>query len=133
MSKKTNYLFIGLHIVAWVIFVGLCIEAGALIVNFIFSLFKPEIVHNLYQKLDLSDLYSRSKWSYYCMYSFIMVISVLKAYLFYIVIKLLTKFIQTIQQFCIGADYTNQLLHFCNRNPELCCQTISQLFASSWI
>ncbi|MBK6352616.1 MAG: DUF2975 domain-containing protein [Saprospiraceae bacterium] len=92
MSKKTNYLFIGLHIVAWVIFVGLCIEAGALIVNFIFSLFKPEIVHNLYQKLDLSDLYSRSKWSYYCMYSFIMVISVLKAYLFYIVIKLLTKF-----------------------------------------
>ena len=71
MSKKTNYLFIGLHIVAWVIFVGLCIEAGALIVNFIFSLFKPEIVHNLYQKLDLSDLYSRSKWSYYCMYSLV--------------------------------------------------------------
>jgi len=73
------------------IFVGLCIEAGALIVNFVYSLFKPEIVAYLYEKLDLSDMYSRSKWAYFGMYSFIMVISVLKAIMFYIVIRLLMK------------------------------------------
>ena len=91
MSKKTNFIFKGLHIVAWVIFVGLCIEAGGLIVNFIFSIYKPEFVQNLYQKLDLSEMYDRSKWTFFGMYSFILFISLLKAYLFYVVARLLSK------------------------------------------
>lgn len=91
MSQTNNFAFKVLSIVAWIIFVGLCIEAGGLIVNFIFSLSKPEFVKNLYQKLDLSEMYNRSKWAYYSMYSFILVISVLKAYLFYIVIRLISK------------------------------------------
>jgi len=91
MAKRNNFLFIALNIVAWVIFVGLCIEAGALIVNFIFSLFKPEIVHKLYQKLDLSQMYHLNKWVYFSIYSFILFIAVLKACLFYVVISLLLK------------------------------------------
>ena len=91
MSKRNNFVFKGLHIVAWVIFVGLCIEAGGLIVNFIFSIYKPEFVQNLYQKLDLSEMYNRSKWAFFGMYSFILFISLLKAYLFYVVIRLLSK------------------------------------------
>jgi hypothetical protein len=69
----------------------LCIEAGAMIVNFVFSLFKPEFVQNLYQKLDLSQMYSNNKWAFFGMYGFILVISVLKAYLFYVVVMLLHK------------------------------------------
>lgn len=91
MSQRNNIVFKGLHIVAWVIFVGLCIEAGGLIVNFVFSLYKPEFVQNLYQKLDLSQMYSRSKWAFFSMYSFILIISILKAYLFYVVILLISK------------------------------------------
>ena len=91
MSDKNNFIFKGLHIVAWVIFVGLGIEAGALIVNFIFSIYKPEFVQNLYQKLDLSEMYTRSKWAFFSMYSFILFISLLKAYLFYIVVILMHK------------------------------------------
>lgn len=91
MSKKNNFVFIVLKIVAWVIFIGLCVEAGGLIVNFIFSLFKPESVQNLYQKLDLSEMYNQSKWTYFSMYTFILVISIFKAYLFYIVIILISK------------------------------------------
>ncbi|MDP1817561.1 MAG: DUF2975 domain-containing protein [Leadbetterella sp.] len=91
MSKRDNFVFKALHVVAWVIFVGLCIEAGGLIVNFVFSLYKPEFVQNLYQKLDLSDLYARSQWAFFGMYSFILFIACLKAYLFYIVITLLSK------------------------------------------
>ena len=91
MSKRNNFVFIGLHIVAWVIFVGLCIEAGGLIVNFIFSIYNPEFVQNLYQKLDLSVMYNRSKWTFYGVYSFILSISLLKACLFYVVIVLLWK------------------------------------------
>lgn len=91
MSKRNNFVLNGLHIVAWAIFVGLCIEAGGLIVNFVFSLYKPEFVQNLYQKLDLSEMYNRSKWAFFSMYSLILVISMLKAYLFYVVIMLISK------------------------------------------
>jgi hypothetical protein len=91
MSKRNNFVFIALQIVSWVIFVGLCIEAGGLIVNFVFSLYKPEFVQNLYQKLDLSQMYSVNKWAFFGMYSFILVISFLKAYLFYVVVMLLHK------------------------------------------
>ena len=91
ISKNNNFIFKALSIVAWIIFVGLCIEAGGLIVNFIFSLYKPEFVQNLYQKLDLSVMYERSKWTFFSMYSFILVISILKAVLFYVVIRLVSK------------------------------------------
>ena len=91
MKKTSNFVFISLKIVAWIIFVGLCIKAGALIINFVYSIFKPEIVGKLYQKLDLQDIYQKSKAVFFGMYSFILVVSILKAYLFYLVILLVTK------------------------------------------
>jgi hypothetical protein len=91
MSERSKFLFIGLHIVAWVIFVGLCIEAGGLIVNFIFSIYNPGFVQKLYQKLDLSEMYHRSKWVFFGIYSFILFIALLKVFLFYVVIRLLSK------------------------------------------
>lgn len=91
MSKTNNFVFWGLYIVTWLIFVGLAIEAGGLIVNFIFSIFHPEFVQNLYQKLDLTQMYNDSKAAFFGIYSFILIISVLKACLFYIVIRLMHK------------------------------------------
>lgn len=91
MSKTNNFVFTTLTVVAWIIFVGLSIEAGGLLVNFVFSLYKPEFVQNLYQKLDLSEMYNRSKWVFFKMYTYILVISILKAYLFYIVVMLVSK------------------------------------------
>lgn len=91
MAKANNLVFTVVKIVSWIIFLGLCIEAGALIVNFIYSQFKPEVLHNLYQKLDLSKMHDRSKSTFYNMYSFILIIAILKAILFYVVIRLVTK------------------------------------------
>ena len=91
MSKTNNFVFWGLYIVAWLIFVGLSIEAGGLIVNFFFSVYKPEFVQNLYQKLDLIQMYKESKLSFFGIYSFILIISILKAFLFYTVIRLMHK------------------------------------------
>ncbi len=91
MSKMNNFIFIVIHIMAWIIFVGLCIEAGGMIVNFVFSIFKPEFVANLYQKLDLSTIYQQNKWVFYNIYGFVIVIAILKAMLFYVAIELLSK------------------------------------------
>jgi hypothetical protein len=73
------------------IFVALCIEAGALLFNFIYSLFNPAVIKNLYQKLDLTEMYQRSTATYYSMYVFILLIAFFKAGLFYTVIKLVSK------------------------------------------
>lgn len=91
MSKTNNFVFIGLLVVAWIIFVGLCIEAGGLIVNFVFSLYYPNFVDHLYQKLDLSELFKLNRLMYYVIYILILSIALLKAKLFYIVITLMHK------------------------------------------
>lgn len=91
MSTTNNFIFKGLRIVAWIIFVGLCVEAGGMLVNFFFSLYNPEFVGKLYQKLDLSELYAQSKWVFFSMYSYILSIAVLKAVLFFVIIKLVTE------------------------------------------
>lgn len=91
MSKTNNFVFWSLYVVSWLIFVGLSIEAGGLIVNFFFSVYKPEFVQNLYQKLDLTEIYKDSRLVFFGIYSFILTISILKACLFYIVIRLMHK------------------------------------------
>lgn len=91
MSKSKNIIFKGLHIIAWLIFVGLSIEAGGLLVNFFFSLYKPDFIPNLYQKVDLTEVYSQSQLAFFGMYGFILSIAVLKAYLFYVVVMLQHK------------------------------------------
>ncbi len=86
-----NFVFKILQIIAWIIFIGLCIEAGGYIVNFVMSIFNPEMIPNLYNSLDLSSVYNQNQWAFFGIYSFIIFIAVLKAYLFYIVIRLLGK------------------------------------------
>ena len=89
MPKTNNFVFWGLYIVAWLIFVGLSIEAGGLVVNFFFNLYKPEFIQNLYQKLDLTIMYKDSRLAFFGIYAFILTVSILKACLFYIVIRLM--------------------------------------------
>lgn len=91
MSKTNNFVFWGLYVIAWIIFVGLSIEVGGLIVNFFFHLYNPEIVKNLYQKLDLIQMYKDNSSAFFGIYSFILIISILKAVLFYTVINLMHK------------------------------------------
>lgn len=91
MATKERVLFIFLQVIAWICFVGLSIEAGGLFVNLIFSIIKPEFIDNLYQKLDLTELYERSPFSFFGMYGFILAIAILKAVLFYVLVRLMSK------------------------------------------
>lgn len=112
MSNRDNIVFIILHVIAWIIFVGLSIEAGALIVNFVVSLYRPELVANLYQKLDLSDLYQNGSWNYYQVYSFIMVIALVKAIMFYVVVRLMHK-MELSQPFTFYVSDQINLISYC--------------------
>lgn len=91
MNKTENIVFKGLTAIACLIFIGLSVEAGGLIANYIFAVFKPEVINNLYQKLDLTEIYENNPIDFYLIYSFISSLAVLKAVLFYIVAYMLYK------------------------------------------
>ena len=91
MTKKNDLIFDVLQVVSWIAFVGLCIEAGAIVFNFIFSYFKPIVAQNLYRGLDLSELYQNHFPHFIAVMSFIVVIAIMKAYLFYLVVRIFMK------------------------------------------
>ncbi|HOW39626.1 MAG TPA: DUF2975 domain-containing protein [Bacteroidales bacterium] len=79
-------------IVTWIIFIGLCIETGAKITSFIVSFFfNPEGTRNFYMGMDLSALYDFSKWHYVTMAVLLIAYPAMKAYLFFLIIKVTTR------------------------------------------
>lgn len=91
MTIRTDAILTGLKIISWIIFLGLCIETGALLFNYIYSLFRPVATNNLYQGLNLSELYNQSPTMYSYLFSLVIFLSGMKAYVFYLVIKLFMK------------------------------------------
>ena len=91
MSKNNDVILKVLHVLSWIIFIGLCIEAGALIFNFIFTLFKPIASHNIYKGLNLSEMYEKQFSHFIGVMSFVVVLALLKAYLFYLVVNIFQK------------------------------------------
>jgi hypothetical protein len=91
MSKKNDFILKALNVLSWVIFIGLCIESGALLFNFILTLFKPVATHDIYKGLNLSVIYENSFSHFIGIMSFVVVLSILKAYLFFLVVKIFMK------------------------------------------
>jgi len=89
---KTTQILNIMKVVTWIIFTGLRIKAGAIIISFFISLFGNEAASkNLYLDLNLSEVYNHGIWEYVNVLSFIISIALLKAYLFYLVIKFFSK------------------------------------------
>lgn len=89
MKTRNTWLYHTLHILAWVIFVGLCIEAGGLIVNVIMREFASEAtVRKLWMLIDLSNIYATDKTIYFQVVAAIILVAVLKAILFYKIVEL---------------------------------------------
>ncbi len=91
MTKTNDFIWKGLQIITWIIFAGFCVQTGALLFNYIYSLFRPIATHNLHLGLNLSAIYDRSIWLYTCLFSFILVLSAMKAWIFYLVIRIFKK------------------------------------------
>lgn len=85
-------------IVIWAIFIGLCIQAGALLFTFIYSLFRPIVAQDLFEGLNLSALLEANPWYYGGMISIVLYIMGQKAYLFYLMIRVFLK-INLVQPF----------------------------------
>ncbi len=91
MTSKNQFIWKSIHVICWMIFIGLCIQTGTLIFNFIFSLFKPIAAYNLDSGLNLAEMYNRSIEVYVLFFSFLIAIAAVKAVTFYYVLRLLKE------------------------------------------
>ena len=79
-----------LYFLSWIIFVGLCIQAGAIIVSTIAKMtLDPIDAQKLWQEVDLSSLYAFDPVYFLIEASFISIVIILKAVIFYLIIKFL--------------------------------------------
>jgi len=92
MKPTTKVILTILHVISWIIFLGLCIKTGAFLYSFIVSLaFNPEGAKDLYMGLNLSALYHFDIGYYVVIGAGTILISGAKAFLFYLVVKIFLK------------------------------------------
>jgi hypothetical protein len=79
-----------LKILSWIIFIGLSIEADAIVINTFISLFiNPEGVENFWKgKEYLSSLYQYDYGNFMVIAIIMCIVAILKAIMFYLIIKL---------------------------------------------
>lgn len=90
MKSKTKQILEVLKVLSWIIFIGLCIKTGAILISFIVTLLNPEAGGQFYTGEDLSSIYDSGLWKYIAVTSFIIALPALKAYMFFLVIRLLS-------------------------------------------
>lgn len=118
MSRKTNFVFKVLQVVSWIIFVGLCIQAGGFIFNTVFTLLlNPAGASKFWTEVDLAALYQFNQSHYVTLTVLMCIVAVLKSLLFFNIVQVLhhnkinlerpfnqflAKFILTIASFAFG-------------------------------
>jgi len=76
-----------MKVISWIFFIGLCIQTGALIISYLIS-FNTSATGLFYEGMDFSDLYSYGILSYTIVIGCLILISVLKAWIFYLILKI---------------------------------------------
>lgn len=77
-----------LYILAWIIFIGLCMEAGGILFNAFYTMFyNPVGAGFFWNKMDLSGLYLADKGYFITVTILMSIVAILKAILFYVIIR----------------------------------------------
>ena len=112
----TRQILIVLQVISWIIFIGLCINAGSIAVNTIISLFKNgEGTRNFWEGADyLSSLIAFDR-GYFIVVTIIMtIVAVLKAIMFYLIIRLFMR-----EQVKISEPFSLELSRFISHQSFL--------------
>lgn len=107
MELKINMLKI-LYVLSWIIFIGVCIEAGGFIFNtFYATVLNPVAAENFWNGLDLSSLYNFDTGYFLTITSLMIIVAVLRALLFYLIVKILHK-----NKWNMSQPFTKEFQHF---------------------
>lgn len=103
-----------LRILCWIIFIGLCIEAGGILFNIFYTLlYNPIGAGFFWNQIDFSSLYQFDKGQFLIVTSIMSIISILKAIMFYLIVKILhnkdlsisAPFNHLVRKFILSAAY----------------------------
>ena len=84
----TKQILTLLKILSWIIFLGLCVEAGGIIFNSAYALYKPVVATYFWNGANLSDLYAHDKGHFITQTVLMSIAAVMKALIFYLIVKL---------------------------------------------
>jgi hypothetical protein len=90
-KTKTEQILTVMKILVWVAFIGYLIGAGALLISYLVSIISPEAARNLYQGLNLYRLRELNFLYYTAAVSFMVALLLMKSYVWYLLIKTLSK------------------------------------------
>lgn len=90
ITISTKQILNVLHVLSYIIFIGVCIEAGGFIFNTIFTLaLNPVGAQKFWSQVNLNSLYYFNQSHFVVLTSYMIIVAVLRAILFYLIIKML--------------------------------------------
>ena len=90
MKSRTKQILKILYILSWIIFIGVCIEAGGSIFSAFYTLVINSVnARTFWEGNDLSGLYIYDRGHFFTETLLISIASVMKACIFYLIIKIL--------------------------------------------
>jgi hypothetical protein len=92
MSYNSDLWLKVLHVFSWIIFVGLCIDSGGLIVNaFVCMFINPAASAHFWGGLNLNELYQYDQSHFVTLVVLMIIVSVLKSIMFYLTVNIFHK------------------------------------------
>jgi hypothetical protein len=86
----TKQLLKILYVVTWIIFIGICIEAGGFIFNAFYTMvLNPVGAQYFWKEIDLSTLYKFDPGLFLVETTLMSIVAIMKATLFYLILKIL--------------------------------------------
>ena len=89
-KTKTETILVIMNVLTWIIFIGLMIEAGAVLVSYGVSIINPKGLMKMYKGLDFYSLSQYDFWHYTGIISLKAAILIIEAYTAFLVIKVLS-------------------------------------------
>lgn len=78
-----------MYVLSWIVFIGLSIKTGAIVISYMVSVGNPEASKNLFDGLDLSEFYNYDFKQYSFIVSYKVALFAIETYITFLVIKLL--------------------------------------------
>ncbi|MCU0404432.1 MAG: DUF2975 domain-containing protein [Chitinophagaceae bacterium] len=84
----TKQILTLLNILSWIIFIATCVEAGGILFNSLYVLYKPTVAKYFWNGADLSALIAHDKGHFFTQIILVTIVAVMKALIFYLIITL---------------------------------------------
>lgn len=103
ITITSRHILKALYVLSWIIFIGLGIEAGALIFYAVLSVARPESAEHLWQRIDLLDLLQHDRGEFLVLMFNMIIVALARATMFYLIIKIIhDKKLDIVQPFNIS-------------------------------